>query len=258
MKRFSLTALALVFSLCTFAAEPPKQQLFVLYQETVNPSMVTQYEGATRDLVGAFAEKKAASPSFSMTAFMTTDMRYMYLTPISGYAQIDAIHKEWMNGGDVIGKDRFADIMKRSAATMTSYDEAVVMRRGDLSYEPENPRFKMADEPFARLDYYFLRPGTEAQAEQVARDYVALFREKKIPDGFTIYMAVTGHDLPLLVAVIPAKSPADFAATDEKTAAALGDALRVLQGRALAITRRIEHQDTWIRPDLSYLPGAAK
>jgi hypothetical protein len=144
--------------------------------------------------------------------------------------------------------------MKRANGALVSYDDSVAARRDDLSYRPENPRLKMEDEPFARVDYYYLKPGTEQQAEQVAKDYVALFKEKKIADGFTIYMAMSGHDLPLLVAVIPAKSPADFAATDERTNAALGDALRALQGRAMALTRRIEHKDSWFRPDLSYMP----
>jgi hypothetical protein len=41
---------------------------------------------------------------------------------------------------------------------------------------------------------------------------------------------------------------------DEKNSAALGDALRTLQGRAMALTRRIERKDVWFRPDLSYMP----
>jgi hypothetical protein len=254
MKRLSLAALGILFSVAAFAADPPKPQLFVVHEEVVNPSMIPQYEGATRDLIKAFADKKLASSSFAFNAFMTMDMHYIYLTPIANWAQLDSIWKDWMSASDMIGKDRWTDIQKRGNGAMTSYSEIVAARRDDLSYKPENPRLKPEDEPFARVDYYYLLPGTEQQAEQVAKDYVALFKEKKIPDGFTIYMAMSGQDLPLLVAVIPAKSAADFAATDEKTAAALGDALRVLQGRALSLTRRLEHKDTFFRPDLSYMP----
>ena len=254
MKRLSLAALLALVSLSAFAVEPPKQQLYILYEEVANPSMIAQYEGATKDLIGAFGEKKMTSPSFGVNTYMTADMHYMYMTPLANWAQLDTINKDWMGAGDVIGKDRWAEIQKRGNGAMLSYDEAVITRRDDLSYLPENPRLPRESEPFARLDYYYLRPGTEEQAEQVAKDYVALFKEKKIQDGFTIYTAQSGHDLPLLVAVIPAKSPADFAAVDEKTAAALGDPLRTLQGRALALTRRIERKDVWFRPDLSYMP----
>ena len=254
MKRLSLAALGVLFSLAAFAVEPPKQQLFVLYDEVANPSMVAQYEGATKDLIKAFGEKKVTSPSFAVNTYMSADMHYMYLTPIANWAQLDTINKDWMGASDVIGKDRWADIQRRGNGAMTSYDQMIVARRDDLSYRPENPRATPEQEPFARLEYYYLKPGTEEQAEQVAKDYVALFKEKKIADGFMIYTALSGHDLPLLLSVIPAKSPADFAAADEKTTATLGDALRTLQGRALALTRRIERKDTWYRPDLSYMP----
>jgi hypothetical protein len=254
MKRLSLAILGALFSLSAYAVDPPKTQLFLIHEETANPSMVMQYEGATKDLIKAFTDKKVTSPSFMVNTFMTTDFHYIYLTPITNWAQIDSVWKDWMSAGDTVGKEKWADIMKRGNGAMISYDDAVAARRDDLSYMPENPRLKMEEMPFARVDYYYLKPGMEEQAEQVARDYVALFKAKKVPDGFSIYMAMSGHDLPLLVAVIPAKSPADFAATDERTAAALGDALRNLQGRAMALTRRIEHKDSWYRPDLSYMP----
>ena len=259
MKRLSLVAaLGVLFTLSAYAVDPPKMQLFLIHEETINPSMMSQYEGATKDLIKAFNDKKMTSPSFMVNTYMTSDMHYLYLTPIANWAQIDSIWKDWMSANETVGKEKWADIMKRSNPTIISYDDAVAARRDDLSYVPENPRLKMEEMPFARVDYYYLKPGAEADAEQVARDYVALFKEKKIPDGFTIYMAMSGHDLPLLVAVIPAKSPADFAAVDEKTAATLGDALRNLQGRAMALTRRIEHKDSWFRPDLSYMPVAMK
>jgi hypothetical protein len=254
MKRLSLALLVTLASLAASAAEPPKQQLYTLYEEVANPAMVSQYEGATKDLVAAFTEKKANAASFSVNTYMSNDMHYMYLTPISNWAQLDTINKDWMGAGDMVGKDRWADIEKRANAAMLSYDSVIVSRRDDLSYRPENPRVPAEGAPYARLQYYYLRPGTEAQAEQVAKDYVALFKEKKIADGFTIYFAESGHDLPLLVAVIPAKSPADFATSDEKTTTTLGEALRTLQGRALALTRRLETKDVWFRPDLSYLP----
>jgi len=254
MKRLIPLTLTLLVSLAAFAADPPKPQLFLLHEEVANVSMIPQYEAVTKDLIKAFTEKKVTSPSFNIATYMTNDMHYLYMTPIANWAQIDSIWKDWMSAGDVVGKEKWADIMKRGGATMSSYSESVVALREDLSYKPETPRIKEEDERYARLDFYYLMPGTEMQSEQIAKDFVALFREKKIADRFQIYTAMSGTDLPLLVAVIPAKSPADFAAADEKNTAILGDALRALQGRAMAVSRRIERKDSWFRPDLSYMP----
>ncbi len=258
MKRLSLVALCLLFSMAALAADAPKPQLFMIHEEIAVPGMIPQYEAVTKDLIKIFAEKKLTSASFVVNTYMTTDLHYLYVTPIANWGQIDAAYKDWMGLPEVVGKDKFDDMMKRGSAATVSYSDTVAAKRDDLSYVPENPRVKPEEATFGRLEYYYLKPGTDQQAEQIAKDYVALFKSKKIADGFTIYTAMSGTDLPLLVAVITAKSPADFAAADEKNSAALGDALRALQARALAITRRLERRDSFFRPDLSYMPAAVK
>src|SRR4051812_16363549 len=101
MKRLSLAVLAALFSLAAFAAEPPKPQLILVHEETINPSMMAQYEGATKDLIKAFVDKKMTSSSFLVNTFMTSDMHYIYLTPIANWAQIDGVWKDWMTAGDM-------------------------------------------------------------------------------------------------------------------------------------------------------------
>jgi len=240
--------------MAALAADAPKPQLFMIHEEIAVPGMIQQYEGVTKDLIKAFGEKKLTSPSFVVNTYMTTDLHYLYVTPIASWAQIDASYKDWMGLPDVIGKDRFEEMMKRGNASMVSYSDFVAARRDDLSYVPENPRLKPEEAGFARIEYYYLKPGTEQQAEQICKDYVALFKSKKIGDGFSIYMAMSGGDLPLLVAVVPAKSPADLATAEEKNGAVLGDALRALQGRALSVSRRVERKESFYRPDMSYMP----
>ncbi len=258
MKRLSMVALALLLPMAALAADAPKPQLFMIHEEIAVPGAIQQYEGVTKDLIKAFAEKKVTSPSFVVNTYMTADLHYLYLTPIANWGQIETAYKDWMGLADVIGKDRFADLTKRGSASMVSYSDVVAARRDDLSYVPDNPRLKPDEATFGRLEYYYLKPGTEQEAEQICRDYIALFKSKNIPDGFTIYMAMSGTDLPLLVAVVTAKSPADFAMADQKNTATLGDALRALQARALSVTRRLERKDSFYRPDLSYMPVSMK
>jgi hypothetical protein len=255
MKRLALAALVLLGSLSALAVEP-KPALYVIHEEVANPSMIPQYEAATRDLVKAIADKKTDDPAFRFNTFMTGDMHYVYVLPIANYGAMDAMNTAWMNAAQTFGAERWGDIMRRNASAITSYNEFVVMSRPDLSYMPDNARVKLNEAPYIRWQFYYLRPGTEEQAAQIAKDYASLFRSKNIADGFMIYMAQTGQDLPLLVAAIPAKSPADFAMADEKNTATLGDPLKALQMRALGISRRVEVREGWARPDLSYMAAA--
>lgn len=251
MKRLVLIALSLACAAAALAAEPAKPMLFDIREEVANPAMVPQYESATKDLVKLFNDGgPSVSASYRFTTFMTNDLHYVYLLPLANYAALDRMNDDWMNAGKTFGNDRWMDIMKRNANAMTSYNDTVVMYRPDLSYEPSDAAMQ---QPYARVQFYYLRPGAEQQAEQVARDYATLFRSKNIPNGFRIYMAQTGMDLPLLVAVIPAKSASDWTMADEKNNATLGDALKALQMRAMSISRRIESKEIWARPDLSYM-----
>jgi hypothetical protein len=251
------TALALaLFALplvSAVAADMPKPDIIVVHEEIVPPAMVMRYEALTKEFLGALAAKNVNNPNIAFTTFMTPDFHYIYVSRLQGgLGGYEPMFNAWMALPEQVGKEKWSDIMSRSVGTTSSYNEVMAMRRDDLSYVPATPRLKLQDQNYVRWQFYYLIPGRESDAEQVARDYAALFKAKNIPDGFTIYMAMSGNDLPLLVAAIPAKSPADFAMSDEKNTAALGNDLKALQARALAITRKFEVREGWYRGDLSY------
>lgn len=260
MKRTVLALALFTLPLALFAqpAPMPKPDLYLVHEEVVPPAMMGRYEGVTKEMLGLLAEKNVTNPSIAFNTFMTTDMHYVFVSRLpGGFNSLDAMYNAWMSLPDAVGKEKFKELETRGSATMSSYNEMIIMRRADLSYEPATPRIKPEEHRFFRWDFYYLQPGKESEAEAIAKDYVALFKSKNVGDGFTIFMATMGQDLPLLIAAIPSKSPADFAAVDEKTNATLGADLRALQARALGITRRIEHREGWVRPDLSY-PAPAK
>ena len=264
MRRSALALALFALPLVALAqpAAPPKPGFLVIHEEIVPPSMVGRYEALTKEFLGAVAAKNITDPNVAFTAFMTPDFHYVYVSRLQGgLGGFESMFNAWMSLPDKVGKDKWDDIMKRSIGTMESYNEVLIMRRDDLSYMPATPRLKPEEQAYVRFQFYYIVPGRESEAEQIARDYAALFKSKNIGDGFTIYLGAMGNDLPLLVASIPAKSPADFAMVDEKNTATLGNDLRALQARALAVTRRFETREGWYRPDLSYpspMKAAAK
>ncbi len=251
MKRMILVISFLALS-SAFAQEMPKPELYVLYEEIVKPASVPAYEAASKDFVAALAEKKFSSPMFTWNAYMTNEMHYLYVMRIPGFAALDSSMAEMDKAKTAVGAARWADLERRGGAAMESYNQTVTMRRPDLSYLPANPRLKMEEERYVRLDFYYLLPGKQSEAEAIAKDYVALFKQKNITERYSIFMAVMGNDLPVLVAAIPARSEADLVVADERVNAALGADVRPLEARAMAITRRFERRSAVYRPDLSY------
>lgn len=242
------------------AAPPPKPEMFLIHEEIAKPSMLMQYESVTHDLLSTLAEKNADPKVMSMNLYMTTDFHYVYVVPIPNFGGIDTINQQFMTVAQAAGRDRWQELMNRGNSTMSSYNEFVVMRRPDLSYVPATPRLKQSEMRFVHWGFYYLDPSKPADVvEQVAKDYAALFRSKNIPDPFTIYMAMSGSDLPLLIVAVPGKSAADFYAEDERVNAMLGADVRPLQARAMASTRKYEVKDGTYRPELSYpMPVATK
>jgi hypothetical protein len=126
-----------------------------------------------------------------------------------------------------------------------------------MSYVAAAPRLKMEEAKFFHFSFYYLIPGKEEDAKALAGDFAALMKSKNIPDSYNIYMAIMGPDMPLLVVEQWARDEADYWASEAKNNATLGDAVGALNARALGLTRRIDHENVWIRPDLS-LPAPAK
>jgi hypothetical protein len=262
MKRVlaSLSFLFLAVSVFGQMATPPKPEFYLIHEEVAKPSMLTQYEGATRDFLNALTEKNADPKVMGMNLYTTTDMHYVYVVPIPNFGGVDAINQTFMTMAQALGKDRWRDLTMRGNAAMSSYNDFVVTKRADLSYVPATPRVKQSDVRFVHWAFYYLDASKSMDdVEQVAKDYAALFRSKNIPDPFTVYLAASGNDLPLLVVTVPGKSASDFYAEQDKIGAMLGSDVRPLEARALAFTRKYEVKDGTFRPELSYpMPAAAK
>jgi hypothetical protein len=259
MKRGYLAICLLFIAAGVFAqmTPMPKPELYLIHEEVARPSMLSQYESVTRDFLNAFTEKKADPKVWGMNLYMTNDMHYIYVIPISNWAVMDAMPQNWASMSQAIGKDRWRDLMTRGNSAIYSYDETVAVRRPDLSYVPANPRLKQDEQKFVHLMFYYIDAAKTDEAEQVAKDYAALFKAKNITEPFTVFQALSGTDLPLYVVSVPAKSASDYYATDDRVNATLGADIRPLQARAMSVARKLDYRDATYRPDLSYpLPAS--
>ncbi len=253
-------ALAIAFGLLVSASlsaqnAPAPPALYLVHEEIAKPSMVAQYESYTRDLLAMLVAQKADPKSFGAHTYSSADLHYMFVAPLANYGAIDSMNSAWMKLASAAGAP-FAQLMSRGGAAKQSWNDWIMMRRADLSYTPDNRRVKPEDIHFVHLTYYYIEPGHVADAEQVAKDWAALFKSKGINEAYSVYEVVTGQDLPLLLVADYAKDAVDFYTAQQRVMAAAPE-LRSLIARAGAATRRLEFRDVIARPDLSYpLPEA--
>ena len=253
---FALASLALAAG----TARAQQHPMYVVHQEQVKPSMVEQYEATQKEFVAMVTKNKAAMPHFSFVGLMGEDFLYTYVAPVPNYAGLDGINQDF---GALAQKEgpRFADLMKRGGAPTEVVRESVVSLWPELSYAPASPRLAFEDARYFHYDFYHLMPGRDGDAEALAKDFVALFKSKNIPNAYRLFKVEMGYEMPGLIVEVGAKDPVDYYAQQKSDMALLGKEGQALFARAQALTRRFESRTAWLRPDLSVMPpapGAAK
>ena len=215
--------------------------------------MVTDYEAVTKEFLALLNEHQITAPSFHFTTIAAENLVYAYITPIEGYAAMDKMSEDWAEVERRMGK-KWQDLMRRGSAAIEYAKQWIVEELPALFYVPENRTLKAAGTNFRHYDFYYLHVGKEQEAEQIAQEWKTLYKRKNVPQYYTVYCANMGTELPLYIVGWSAKDATDFRTQRGKSVQLLGEEGKALWERILALVRRFEHKNGYLRPDLSYLP----
>lgn len=252
-----LPSLFLLFLAATvLAQQPAPPTLLYIHEEVAVPSKIADYERTTKEF-GAMM--RGANIAFHYDAFSTDDFHYFYVMPMKGMGDVDRIMQIFMAElPQKVGQEKVLDLMRRSGATMQKTNEWIVLRRDDLSYVPAKPRLKPEEMKARRWDYYYIKPGMEDMVDQISNEWKAASKALESGDGWTLFQAVVGGDLPLVVVSFAGKDAADIAAQDEKFMASLGEKGQALMAKTFQIVRKFDVKYGHWRPDLSNPAPATK
>src|SRR5260370_12885709 len=73
-------------------AQTPGGQYFVVHQEVAKPSMVKEYESASKEFVALVKANKAKMPHFSFNCLPSPDFTHTLVAPIPNIPRRDATH----------------------------------------------------------------------------------------------------------------------------------------------------------------------
>jgi hypothetical protein len=234
-----------------------ERPLYVIHQEFAKPSMLAEYEAGQKEFVAMVTRNKATMPHFSFAALSSDDFVYTYVARIPNFAGIDGILQDFQALARKEGT-AFADLMRRGGATMDHVRDWVVSEAPELSYVPASPRLPSAEARYFHYDAYYLMPGRELEVDALAKEFVALFKAKNIPNGYRLFRVEMGPEMPGVIVEVGAKDPADYYTQSVSDRTILGEAGKALFAKAFAMTRRFETQDGWLRPDLSLAPAPSR
>jgi hypothetical protein len=231
------------------AQEADKGQKFIVHEDIVKPSMVAQYEAASKAFKEALDEHGSAEAKFLTVSL--DDMRYLFVSPIENMAALDN-NPLFKALKEALGEEGVETLMSGFDGTYETHKNYVLNLSNELSYNSG----EIVEEGvyFRHFDYYFVNPDKEKEAKAISKEWKELYESHNIPQGYRIYTGGLGTE-PLIMVVQWATSAEEFYAQQAKTREALGD-VKDLESRTMAITRKFESHDGQIRPDLSYMPEA--
>ncbi|HXG01654.1 MAG TPA: hypothetical protein VNL69_12740, partial [Bacteroidota bacterium] len=156
--------------------DDPKGQLLSIHEDYVIPSKMEQYEKAAKNLADVIGRSGVSSLSY--TAARMDNFTYFYFSPVENLAAVDRMEGSWSEIEKKVGKQTFDDAMKQFDGCYPTHKNYMVQMRPELSYNP-NYGSAIADGMLYRQwEFYYIHPGMEEQAENIAKEWVAL--NKKI------------------------------------------------------------------------------
>lgn len=252
-------ALLVALAACSFFAvsygqeQASKQEFLMIHEDPVIPSMVEQYEKAAKNLA-ELVRKDGASITY--TAVTKSDFTYMYFSPVQNLSDVDKNETLWDEMIKRVGADKFGAAMSQFNGCYLSHRNYMVRMRPELSYNPDFGKIS-EDMLFRHWDFYYLQPGMEDQADQIAKEWVALSKKVGAPEGYRLYSSAFGSDGPMFVVVGSGKNAADFYTRQEAWMKKAGTEGQALFAKTWKVIRKFESFDGGVRPDLSVMPKAA-
>lgn len=246
--------IGLLINLCALELlaqnDASQSRLFFIHEDVVKPSMVSQYEAASKGVVAKLAENEMTSLHNAVA--MTDDYHYLYIYEIPNMAALD--QNPWQELGKKMGKEKMDAMWKGYDGTYFSHKSYLVSLHTDLSYNPENVNMTSEAMNFRHWTYYHVNPDKGGEARQIAKRWRDLYESKKVPTGYRLYTGGIGTDTPFYIVVEWAKSSAEFYSQNAKNIELLGEEGKALMAETMAITDHFSEKDGWMRLDLSYLP----
>ncbi len=252
---FGLAAGVAMLGASAFAGEEtegPKPQMFAIFKDVVIPSKTQEYEAALKYMISEFKAYDIDPELVNFTTVVGPELGYIFVIPIENFAAVDRMKENWEAASEIVGAEKFTDMMQAMESSIDHVDVFHVMNRPDLSYAPENPSLKPDEVKYVHYSFHYVTLGKKEQFAELAKQFAELYESKNISAGWTIYESVTGSDLPLYVVAQAAKSQSAFYNHRDEVKELLGEEGEQLGKKALTLVRKVEHKDGWRRPDLSY------
>jgi len=225
-----------------------KMQAYTLHEDQVKPSMVSEYETYSKELVALMKQHNISD--FGWLCSVTDDFRYWFTRPINSMSDLDK--NPFAALTEKAGKDKMKALWDKMDKCYDRHGTSIVRLDHELSYQPGGIDQAPEGMPFREFHFWHVAPSNLEAFSKAASDIKALCISKKSPLHYRVYRSGFGSADNYFLVAFAAKDAASFHAKQSEARTMLGEELTKLHSALMALTLKYEEIQGSIRSDLSY------
>jgi hypothetical protein len=247
--KMTLAAMLIMLSSMTIATAQEAPQMYAVHLDHVKPAKVGEYEALGKQLI---TQSKTHGSNYGWLALVTDQFDYYYVSPINNMAQLDgnpfASLEKKMGSGEL---KKLFDKMDQCYDDHVNY---TISLDKELSYAPNGLTQTPEGQPFRKNTLYYIAPKNYAAAEQLAKDFKALYTKKGSKVNYRLYRSGFGADGTYFMVAVAAKNATEYEKMAAENNQLLGEEGRKLVNRLMGLISKTNSLTGVIRSDLSYSP----
>lgn len=250
-----LAVILFVFLLTTssnlLAQEEMKDQLYWVREEIVKVEMWQQYEETSKEWVEMMTGAGLDFPY--MRASQRDDGHYYYLLPLNNYADIDKFPEKFGSAIEKIGKEKWAEFMKRNESSMDYHKDFIATWSAKYSYIPKEPRIKQNEAEFLHWVFFTYKLEYRKEVLDILAEWKALYEKNNIPDGWSTWIIEVGERNDMMAITESAKDGASWYVNMEENSKLLKEEEQMLWQKFSQYVTSMEQKFGQPRPDLGFV-----
>ena len=247
MKTIKTTFLAVLLLVFAFNLSQA-QQAYKIHQDNVRPSMIKQYEETAKTFNEAC---KKYNPQAPWVTAMTDDFRYLYISPMENFADLDK--RPFADMAKAMGDD-WGKLFDEFDKCYDSHNDYVIVLDEALTYMPDGISMTQEGQDYRRWIYMYYTPENSKKVREGMKAVKELFASKGSKEHYRVYRSGFGCSENFYLVAVSAKDEIDSAVRGKANQEVLGpDRWDTFNKLMNSITRMEEISGT-MRPDLAYAP----
>lgn len=242
------TSLLIALLICFTFNVSNAQKRFNIHQDNVRPSMLMQYEAIAKKFNDAC---KAHNVQTSWSTASTNDLKYMYITPMENFAQLD--ERPFTEMAKAMG-DEYGKMFEEFDKCYDSHTNYTITLVEDLTYMPEGITLTQEGQNYRKWFYLYFKPENGAKMREGMKAVKDLYVAKGSKEYYRIYRNGFGTPEEFYLVAVSSKDAVDAATKGKANDEVLGPDRWETLKKVMDHTTRYEEYSGEMRPDLAYSP----